>query len=227
MIDYALVSLSFFAGIGIFFSPCGVALLPAYVGFLFGQREEGKSKLKRVLKGLKIGGVVSAGILTVFLSAGILISMFGNFLAPYAFWFGTGTGIALIILGIFMLLGKVVLIDLKHRLPAGNNAVMFYIFGTGYAIGGIGCTLPAFLLVAFAALSGGSFTGGIINFFAFSLGTISLMLGVTTATAVSKSFVEKWIVSKMILVHKLSAVVVLAAGAYLIWFNIRAFILPL
>lgn len=224
MIDYTIISLSFLAGIGIFFSPCGVALLPAYIGFLLGQHEE-ENKARRAIKGLRIGFIVSLGILTVFIAAGVLISIFGNFLAPYAFWFGTGTGIALIILGIFMFFGKVLSVNVKHGLPAGSRLTGFYLFGAGYALGGIGCTLPAFLLVAFASLSGGSFAGGIVNFLAFSLGTILLMLFVTTASAVSKSFVEKWIASKMGLIYKLSAVIVIAAGVYLIWFNIRAFII--
>jgi len=225
MINPAALSLSFFAGIAIFFSPCGIALLPAYISFLLDQKEEETNKIKRAVAGLKIGAIVSLGILTVFITVGVLISFLGNFLAPYAFWLGTITGAALIILGIFMLIGKGLTINLPHNFKAQSNVGKFYIFGMGYAIGGISCTLPAFLLVVFNALGSGSFLGGFVNFLAFSLGTVLLMLAVTTATAISKSFIERWIVSKMTMISKLASLVIIGAGAYLIYFNFLAFVL--
>jgi len=225
MVDPAVLSLSFLAGMAMFFNPCGVALLPAYVSYLLGQKERReKNILQRALAGLRIGAVVSAGILSVFLTAGLLISLVGNFLAPYAIWLGVGTGVALVLLGAWMLFGKTVSIHLPHTLGTGDGFGRFYLFGVGYAIGGISCTLPAFLLVVFAALGGGGFFGGLLNFLAFSSGTVLLMLGVTTAAAVSKHAAERWIAARMRLVTRLTALVILGAGFYLIYFNIRAFL---
>jgi len=225
MIDSTVVSLSFFAGIAMFFNPCGIALLPAYISFLLGQKEEDASKIKRAIRGFQIGAVVSAGILSVFVGTGVLISLLGNFLAPYAFWLGTITGLALIVLGVLMFAGKAFTINLPHNFKAKSSLGKFYVFGVGYAIGGISCTLPVFLLVAFNALGGGSFIAGFVNFLAFSLGTVLLMLAVTTMTAISKSFVERWIVSRMTVIYKLSSLVIIGAGIYLIYFNFRAFVM--
>ncbi len=225
MINTTILSFSFLAGLAMFFNPCGIALLPAYVSFLLGQKEADQKKLTRAFRGFKIGVVVSSGILSVFLTAGVLISLFGNFLAPYAFWFGTLTGAALIVLGITMLIGKTISITIPHNFKTRDGYAKFYVFGIVYAIGGIGCTLPIFLLVVFTALGGGSFLGGIANFLAFSSGTILLMLVVTTATAISKTFIERWIVSRMKIIYKLSSLVIIGAGVYLIYFNFKAFVL--
>ena len=54
-------------------------------------------------------------MISIFLVLGIIVSLFGNFLAPYAFWFGSIAGIFLIILGLLMLAGKNV-----HIIPKIN-----------------------------------------------------------------------------------------------------------
>lgn len=225
--NIALLTLAFAAGVSVFFSPCGVALLPSYVAFLLSKKEgENPSKATRVLEGLKIGLTVSLGIITVFIGLGVLVSLAGNVLAPYAFWFGTVTGLLLIVLGVFMLAGKGVHIP-RLQIKTGNRSSLktYYLFGLGYALGGIACTLGVFLFVVGTALSAGSFAEALASFISFTAGSVTLMVTVTVLAAVVKSLVSRWLTRYVRPVHVIGALIVIVGGLYLILFNARAFIL--
>ena len=80
MIDLGLLTLAFTSGIFAFFTPCSVALIPGYVGFLV-KSDKGSN----ILRGIKVGLVSATGLLSIFMGLGLLISLFGNFIAPYTF----------------------------------------------------------------------------------------------------------------------------------------------
>lgn len=225
--NIALLTIAFGAGISVFFSPCGVALLPSYIALLLSKKEtHNQSKLRRAWQGFKIGFVVSLGIVTVFLGLGILISFVGNILAPYAFWFGTITGILLIILGVFMLAGKSLhLAGLKVRLSEKLSFKTYYIFGIVYAFGGIACTLGVFLFVVGTALSSGDFLTAFLTFLSFTAGAVILMVSVTVLSAITKTLANRWIARYLRPVQIISSLIVIIGGLYLIGFNMRAFLL--
>ncbi|MFC1687005.1 cytochrome c biogenesis CcdA family protein [Patescibacteria group bacterium] len=220
----AVLSLSFLAGVAIFFSPCGIALLPAYISHLLAQGDEQRSMNARWRQGLQIGLVVSLGIMTVFLVTGALVSLLGNVIAPYAPWIAGVTGFILVILGVFMLAGKMPTFEIPHSFTTERKGFLrFFLYGVGYALGGISCTLPAFLLVVFTSLGSKSFMGGLVNFLFFTFGTVLLMVAVTVLTAVSKQLVIRWLNKSKKLIFRFSAVVIIGAGIYLVYFQIRAF----
>ncbi len=224
--NYALLSLAFFAGVAVFFTPCGIALLPSYIGVLVGEKQHtALSFSKQIKQGVTIGILAGLGMVTVFLSFGIIISIFGNIFAQYAFWFGTITGFALIILGVMMLAGKRTTIQIPHSFANHNGLFGMYIFGLGYALGGIGCTLPAFLFVVATAFSGESTLSGIANFVAFSVGAMLMMLTISVAAVLSRGAVKKFLGKHMGTIQKLTSVIVILGGIYLIYFQIKAFYL--
>lgn len=224
--DIALLALAFSAGVAIFFSPCGVALLPSYVAYLLSKQSSGQlTKLVQAFGGFKIGLVVSAGIITVFIGLGAVVALFGNILAPYAFWFGTGTGVLLILLGIFMLAGKSLHIpQLQIKTGSAPALKTYYVFGLGYALGGIACTLGVFLFVVSAALSSGSFPAALLTFVSFTAGSVLFMVAVSTASAIARALVARWLTQYVKPIQILSALIIVAGGGYLIWFNARAFL---
>ena len=219
--DFALLSLAFTSGVLIFFTPCGVALLPAYVTYIIGGEEAQKmSTRQKAWAGFKVGLVVSAGIVTVFVLAGAVVAAFGNVLAPYAKGIAITVGALLVVLGILMLLGKSISVSIPHSLKADKKTTgRFFLFGVGYALGGIGCTLPAFLFIVFSGLSSGSWQAALLIFLAFSAGTVLLMLGVTTISAVSAQLVSRWISHYMRIINRVAGAVIVVAGLYLILFQ--------
>ncbi len=221
-----LLSLAFFAGIAVFFTPCGIALLPSYVSTLIGEKEKKSiSFSQRVRKGLIIGIIAGLGMVSVFLLFGIAISLFGNIFAKYAFWFGALTGVVLVVLGGMMLFGKAVSIKIPHSFTKRDGAFGIYLFGVGYALGGIGCTLPAFLFVVAAAFSGESVVNGITNFIAFSGGSMLMMLSISIIAVISKGAIQHFLSRYMSRIQKIASIIVILGGIYLIYFQMQAFYL--
>ncbi len=219
--DFALLSLAFTSGVLIFFTPCGVALLPAYVTYIIGGEDAIEmSMIQKAWAGFKVGVIVSAGILAVFVVAAGVVGTFGNILAPFAKSIAIAVGALLIILGILMLAGRSISINIPHSLKADKKTTArFFLFGVGYALGGIGCTLPAFLFIVFAGLSSGSWQAALFIFLAFSSGTVLLMLAVTTISAVSSKMVSGLVAKYMKFINRVAGVVVVIAGLYLVLFQ--------
>lgn len=224
--DIAILSLAFGSGIATFFSPCSVALLPAYVSYTIRKNEELDTKAANtVVLGARFGILASLGILTVVASFGLVFSLIGNFLAPYAAWIGIITGAFLILLGLYLLSGRYVSFPLAHTIKSNNSLGGQYLFGVAYALGSLACTLPVFLLVISLALSFGSFALGVLTFSAYSLAIVGLMVGVALISTVSRQAVSSYLTRAVPIINKVSPIIIILAGAYLIYFQLRAFYL--
>lgn len=220
-----LLSLAFTSGIAVFFSPCAVALLPAYISYTIKDETEEKSSLLRSLSGLRFGSLAALGLLTVFLLFGVTFSLIGNLIAPYARWVAMGTGAGLIILGFYMFAGKKIMLPIPHNITSRKGFAGHYLFGAAYALGSLGCTLPIFFIVMSQALSVGSFSLGMLTFIVFSAGTVLLMIAVSVGATVSKVAVTNYLNILTPAINRVSPIIIILAGAYLIYFQLRAFYL--
>jgi len=228
---------SFFSGIATFFSPCCVAMLPAYVSYYLGRDRKGAyhSWLGNLSAGLELGAVTSAGFFTVFIVLGLLISAIGSAIMQYLPWIGAAIAAFLIVWGALLLLGKSPSLSLYLylHLPwprlkcfkiAQNKAAntkegvtAFYFFGISYALASVGCTLPVFLVVVSYAFSG-SLLNGVIHFLAYALGMTMLMLALALVMTTASDFVYKYLNSIVEYVQRASGAVLIAAGGYLIYY---------
>lgn len=226
-----LISWSFGAGVFAFFNPCGFAMLPAYVSYYLGRAEEdAHGGWRLLLRGLTLGGVVSAGFLTVFSALGVIISFIGGAIGAAIPWVGAAIGFGLVVLGLTMLFGNVSLsLPALERLAGrisqarGNSSrrglSFYYFYGITYALASTGCTLPLFLIVVGTAFAGGVLNG-VVQFGAYSLGMTLMMLGLSIVMVLSKELVAKAIPVLMRAMRWIGAVGVLAAGLYLLWYNL-------
>ena len=88
MVNLALASLAFSAGLVSFVNPCGFALLPVYITYYFKNEGLEKSFLaKRIFAGLTFGLMVSLGFVFVFSLIGFIVSYIGRSLLRYVGWF--------------------------------------------------------------------------------------------------------------------------------------------
>lgn len=226
-----LLSWSFGAGIFAFFNPCGFAMLPAYVAHYLGRVQgEGGIGVRTLVKGLSLGGVVSGGFITVFAALGIVISFIGSTVGALLPWVGLVIGIGLIVLGALMLFGIArpalpVLERLAGRIsrtrgnPGERDLPFYYVYGVTYALASTGCTLPIFLVVVGVALQAG-LVNGLVQFGAYALGMTLMMLALSVAMVFSKEFIRRVLPPIMRGVRWVGALGVMAAGAYLIWYNV-------
>lgn len=223
-LDYGLLSFAFSAGLVSFLNPCGIAMLPAYIGYYFGKEETERHFVKNLLKGLAIGLLISAGFFTTFSIAGLIITILGSRVAAVFPILSVFVGIALIFTGLLMLFGRS--FSLAHRLLTHNRFLAVarrkslsqnYFYGIGYGLASLGCTLPIFLLVVAGSVTAGGFAGGMLNFLFYAAGMSVFAIAVVVSLAVSKGVVMEKINFALPFITKISALLIIAAGAYIVY----------
>ena len=227
MVNLALVSLAFSAGLITFVNPCGFAMLPVYITYYF--KNEGLEKarlLRRIFISLIFGLTVSLGFVAVFLLIGFIVNYVGRGLLRYVGWFDFGVGILLMIIGFIYLFNLNIKINLNKLTNLGeklksnksnNKYASFFLYGTGFAIASLACTLPIFLLIVTTASKAGGFIDGLLIFLIYAAGMSFFMILFSVAVAFSKTIIEKTLKKWMPYIYKFGAVIVILAGIYLIY----------
>lgn len=212
------VGLSFLRGLAAAVNPCAFVLLPTYLMYFLGL-EAGTPGTHRasVRRALLVSAAVSAGFVTVFVVAGVITNSFTSWLAANAKYVTVVIGVALVVLGAAMLFG--------YRLPFTAPAVdvgdsrtvrSMFVYGVGYALASLGCTIALFMATAFA--SPDSFTEGMVNVSAFAAGMALIVTALTVSLAVANRGLLRVLRSAMRYIDLIAAAFVLLSGLYLIWY---------
>ena len=227
MVNIAIASLAFSAGLVSFVNPCGFALLPVYIAYYFkNENLEKKSLPKRIFFALLLGIIVSLGFAFTFSIIGALVSYIGKGLLKYVGWFDLFIGFLLIIIGFIYLFNLNSKINLSKLTNMGENLksnklnnkyISFFLYGVGFAIASLGCTLPIFLLVVTAAIKSNGLLNGIATFLIYAAGMSFFMVIFSIAIAIFKTFMEKSLKRAAVYICKLGSVIVIISGLYLIY----------
>ena len=218
---------AFGAGMVTTVSPCGIAMLPAYVSLHLGAEEKGfwaRSSLRRGARALAMSGVVTLGFVVFFGVAGAVLSLGGQFLLTFIPWLAVLIGVALILLGIYLLAGGHVYTNLPARLAGhlgsngGSGIKGFLVFGIAYGIAALSCTLPIFLVVVGSALAMKGFTLGLLQFISFALGMGTVIALVAIGSALFKESVNRWLHRLVPVIARLSGLLLIFAGGYILYF---------
>jgi cytochrome c-type biogenesis protein len=208
-----------------------------------GKKENGKEKngknegqkasmAGRIVRGLVLGVIVSLGFLAVFGLAGIVVSYFGSGIMAVAPWLTVLIGLILIVLGAMWLFNRDVNIlvglgaaggrlqSVKYRGGYMGEYISYFLYGIGYAIASLSCTLPVFLFIVTGALSVQGFWQGIGIFLVYGAGMSLFMIVVSVLTAVSKELIMKYISKSLPYVKRAGAVVIIAAGGYIVYYQL-------
>jgi cytochrome c biogenesis protein CcdA len=222
------VGYAFGAGMVSAVNPCGFAMLPVYLSLYLGADEQSYqqlSPLRRLLRATGVAGVVTAGYGTLFGLIGVVVSLGGSFIMPLMPWISIIIGAALIVLGLWMLLGRHVSIDIFMRIgsqigdPRTISVTGFFLFGLAYGATSLSCTLPIFLVVVGGSLTSGDFISSLLQFFSYVIGTGSILLMLTVAMALVKGGLVLDLMKRAVPhVHTISAVMLLLAGFYICYY---------
>ena len=217
---------AFTAGLVATVNPCGWAMLPSFVSYYLGSKEEGFEQrpiASRLWEGFTLGLLVTAGFLTIFGIAGYVISAGLRFIIQWMPLAAIGVGISLVLLGVWLYTGK----SLPFSLPTPNmnlnarNPKSVFLFGVAYAIASLSCTLPVFLAVVGAGLSLAG-TGAMAAMFgAYGAGMAVVLMAVSLGAVMLKETVVLWFNRFLPYVHQFGAVMLIIAGSYLIWYQGR------
>jgi cytochrome c-type biogenesis protein len=226
--SYLPLGYAFGAGMVSAVNPCGFAMLPVYLSLYLGAEEQDyrdSSRLSRLVKAVWVTLVVTSGFGLLFGLVGILVSAGGSFLGGVMPWIAVTVGSLLLFLGVSILFGKHFSFNFMLRLannigdPRNLTLKGFFLFGAAFGATSLSCTLPIFLAVMGSSLTAGDFIKGLVQFFSYIAGMGTILLVLTLGMA----FVKEGVVvgaMRRILPHvqKVSAVFIIFAGAYILYY---------
>lgn len=229
MLDTTFLYFSFIAGLVAFFAPCSFVLLPGYITYYvskYTQADKKKSLPRDIFQGFVFGLIASLGFFTVFGLAGLGVMALGQFIKQFIPWIAIITGIILIFIGFFMLFGKSFLFFQapKIKFIQKSEKTSIYLFGIVYAIGSLGCVFPIFLSVVIQGIASDSFLDGSYTILAYILGMSIIMVAITTVTFATKYVLLKKLERILPYIKKVSAVILIIAGGYMIYYQYFIFV---
>lgn len=217
------LAFAFSAGMLASVNPCGFAMLPTFITFYLTDEGKQANELSdRLLRALWLGILVTLGFLLVFVLAGFALSISGRFLITVTPWLGVIIGLLLIGLGLWSLFGRNLTVftpvpkwEFRSQSPRG-----MFLYGVAYALVSLSCTLPIFLSVFASSLSANDWlaTGGLFIAFSFGMGMVVTTLAL--ATALFQTTVTKQLRRLMPYIKVLSAIALILAGSYLVYYQV-------
>jgi len=211
-VDTAGIAFAFTAGLLSIFSPCGYALLPGYISYYLGSDFS-------VVKAVTGGLVCTLGLMTLYSLIGVLASGLGAVLSTVIPMVSLVAGLLMIAMGVATLLHvNLPFIQVGASPSRRQGLVGLYLFGLVYGIAGVGCSAPVFISVFFYALAGGVLNG-VLMFLVYSLGMGLPLIVTSVLVAKAKEAMIGRISKATERLQRVSGVVLVAVGIYLIYYN--------
>lgn len=205
-------------------SPCGFPLLPAFLSFYVGATEESPPRAaNRIAQALMAGVLVTAGFLGIFALIGLPIVYGARILAAALPWAGLVIGAALLVVGLTALAGHKVALPLTNPLgmAPGRHGSAMLLFGAGYGIAALGCTLPTFLALVGVSLGSANAAEGAVVFAAYGSGVALTFMALSLVAALFRQGLVHALRRLAPYMARISGALLAAAGAYLTYFWVR------
>lgn len=203
-------------------NPCGFSLLPALLSFQVAASEEMLPRTgSRIGRGLLAGAMVASGFLVVFAALALPVSYGARLAAEAVPWVGAGVGVVLIVTGAATLAGRHLPIAVGGRYPDARlhrggrqrHLAPMFVFGMGYGLASLGCTLPLFLSLVGATL-GTDWIGSLGVFAAYAAGMTAVLGALALGAALIRDGVSRRLRHLLPQVHRLSGALLVLAGGY-------------
>lgn len=214
---------AFTAGVVATVNPCGFAMLPSFLAFYLGDTEGASAErglISRAAGGFAVGLVLSAAFASVFVVAGVVVSIGIRELLDVVPWVAAAIGAVLIALGVAMLAGRHVGLTAAGRVRVDTAAVRGYrriaLFGIGYALASLSCTLAIFLTVVGQASAVGDPLGMAAVFAAFAAGAATVLVAVCLSAALARGALVRGLRRALPVVNRLAGGLLALTGAYLV-----------
>ena len=209
---------SFILGVLAAVNPCGFVLLPTYLIFFLGTREETElTTSERMRRALVVSSGISIGFLAIFFVIGVISRLFTQWIELNAKYASLAIGIVLVIGGARMLSGWTP----KFALPqiGGVQTKTFratVIYGVAYAVASIGCTIGFLTTAVFGSIALHGFISGVFSILLYGLGMAMLVTALTVSLAFAKTGIVTMIKNRLHIVQRLGAIFVTITGIYLV-----------
>lgn len=201
-------------------NPCGFPLLPAFLSFYVGAEEERLPRVPgRALQGLVVGLLVSAGFLAVFVAVGLPVSYGAGAVAEAVPWAGIGIGVVLAAAGVAVVAGRSLAVPQRVHVAARRERRLgaVLLFGVGYGVASLGCTLPIFLTLVGAALG----TATLVVFAAYGAGMALVLMALSIAAALLRDGLARALRRLLPHMGRITGALLVVAGLYLVYYWYR------
>lgn len=216
--------LAYAFGVGMIatFNPCGFAMLPAYLSYFLGL--EGAAPDERqgsILRAIAIAAAMTAGFMVVFGLVGIVLNPVIDTIQARLPWVTIVLGIGLAGLGIYMLTGHTLTVNIPKLTKGGDSRAIWsiFLFGISYALVSLSCTMPLFISVVSTTFSNANFASGVAVLLAYGLGMGMVLTVLTIAVAVANKNLVRKMKGVMPLVDRISGVLLVIAGIYVTYYG--------
>ncbi len=230
---YALAAL---AAVGSFFSPCSFPLFPGYMAFFLGLDSSNPDQRRR-RRSVRYGVISSFGIILVYGIIGAAILAIGAAAAAVVPALQPIVGVLLVLLGAVMFTAVQFnwLVNpfrrVRQRLfpdwtpnTVQSTSGKLFSYGVGYGAAGFGCVAPPFIAAVLNATTLGGTMGGLAVLLTYA----SIVVGLTIATTFVLATLGQTALRKINryteAIKRISAVVLIIAGAYLLYYWYAAWI---
>jgi cytochrome c-type biogenesis protein len=214
------VSVALVAGGLAVINPCGFPLLPAFLSFYLGADDNELPRApSRILQGLLVGALVSAGFLGLFAVASLPVSFGVALVARAVPWAGLATGALLALAGLLALSGRRIGLPLHVHIPVRKERRLgaMLLFGVGYGAASLGCTLPLFLTLIAASSGADKLT----VFAAYAAGTAVVLMALSVLVAVAREGVTRTVRPLLPYMSRIAGLLLVIAGGYLVYYWAR------
>ena len=211
---------SFILGVLAAVNPCGFVLLPTYLIFFLGTREEPNLKTgERLRRALVVSSGISIGFLAIFFVIGVISRLFTQWIELNAKYASLAIGIVLVIGGARMLTGWTP----KFAVPqlGGVQTKTFratVVYGVAYAVASIGCTIGFLTTAVFGSIALHGFVSGVLSILLYGLGMAMLVTALTVSLAFAKTGILTIVKNQLHLIQRLGAIFVTLTGFYLVFY---------
>lgn len=218
------LGLPFVAGMVSTVNPCGFAMLPAYLGLYIGSNDPQAGMPKKVSRALLVGLVVTSGFIILFGISGTIVSAGARVIIDFIPWIGLTIGIILVAVGSWLLGGGKLYTAIASQTasrigtPGQVSVKEFFLFGLSYGIASLSCTLPIFLSVIGVSLAGTSIVTSIQQFVLYALGMGLVIILMTVSMAIFKELIVRFLRKVQPFVQPVSAVFMIIAGCYIVYY---------
>jgi cytochrome c-type biogenesis protein len=224
--------LAFVAGLASFLSPCVLALVPVYIGYLGGRAVGGESTSHNRWITFTHGLAFVLGFSLVFIVFNILAAALGGLLFGARDWLAKIGGVIVVIFGLHMIgVFRIPFLEYDVRIHSQANASWGYIssllMGVFFSAGWAPCVGPILGSIMTFAANGGSILRGVFLGLAYSAGLalpfLLAALGIGWVTTILRRFSKVMRITEIIM-----GVVLVIAGILLFLgsFNILASYIP-
>ena len=211
---------SFILGVLAAVNPCGFVLLPTYLIFFLGTREEPNLATgERLRRALVVSSGISIGFLAIFFVIGVISRLFTQWIELNAKYASLTIGIVLVLGGARMLTGwtpKFATPEMGDVQTRTFRATIIY--GVAYAVASIGCTIGFLTTAVFGSIALHGFVSGVLSILLYGLGMAMLVSALTASLAFAKTGIVTVIKNRLHIVQQLGAVFVTLTGIYLVFY---------